>query len=196
MKKLIKLSVLFLFVLRYAETNLQSKDFYQRYLSVPDRMVCWSQKDPDTQVLLEKYKPGIFVSPESYVPVNFYADYLPQCVLRSLRSGRKIIQHVVDRETLKHIKNNQDYYLDYKLSSKEVLARDISDIHPTLYGRVYKTEFTVNDKSRNLLFLKYSFIVPYSGLSKKYSWWKKLFLNTLFNPRAWHELDIHGAPFM
>jgi len=173
-----------------SETEFNFTRAFQKY---PDRMLYLSQDDPETKLLLEQFKPRIFISPKSYVPVNFYRDYLPRCNVRRKGVRRKVIYHAVNKNILQKIQDDSNLYLDFIPSSKQALTWTTEMVHPTLYGRIYKDTFTFNEQKLDLLFLKYSFVIPYSGLIAKISWWKKLGSGIIGNRRGWHELDIHGS---
>ena len=59
----------------------------------------WNQYDLKTRTLLSEYSPRIHVAPGSYLPVNFYQDYLPDCVVKS-RSKKRMIYNQIDRAQL------------------------------------------------------------------------------------------------
>ena len=168
-------------------------DFVRSFLEYPERMSHLSQKDPHTRQLLEKFKPRIFIAPKSYVPISFYKDYLPRCVVRKRGFRRKIAYYAVNRNILQKIQNDPQFYLDFIPTRKQTLTWTPEMVNPTLSGRVYRDKFSFGDQTVDLLFLKYSFVMPYSGLPGKLSWWKNLGSRLIGDRHAMHELDIHGA---
>ena len=167
-------------------------DFVRSFANAPSKMKNWKQDDPKTRALLSQYKPHIYLASGSYLPVNFYQDYLPDCVVKS-RAKNRVIYNQIDRQKLTQIQNDLDHYLDYQTSSSEVLTSTLSDITPTLYGRVYSDTLVTKKSKVSLIFLKYSLVFPYSGLPAKLTTFKSIGSRIIGNPRAWHELDIHGA---
>ncbi|MFB6345551.1 MAG: hypothetical protein ABEK50_07255 [bacterium] len=169
----------------YAETS-----FVEAVKNAPASMVNWPQNDT-TYRLLHRYKPRIYVAPNSFMPVSFYRDYLPKTVLKN-RSG-DIVSDTVDRALLQRYKDNPSHYLDYRLSSSEALNANTNEITPTLYGRIYADTLSLRNIKVPLLFLKYSPVFPYSGLPYGNGWFKQMGSHMIGEPWAWHELDIHGA---
>ena len=47
-----------------------------------------------------------------------------------------------------------------------------------------------------MLFLKYSFVFPYSGLPAHMSDWKRTAARLVGDPVDWHQLDIHGSIYV
>ena len=168
-------------------------DFLQSFLDYPERMSNLSQEDPRTRRLLEKFKPRIFVAPKSYVPISFYEDYLPRCVARRRGFRRKIAYNAVNRNILRKIQNDTQFYLDFLPTRKQTLTWTPEMVNPTLCGRIYRDTLSFDDHAIDLLFLKYSFSMPYSGLPCKLSWWKSMGIRLIGDRYALHELDIHGA---
>jgi hypothetical protein len=156
-------------------------------------MRAWDQNDPSTRRLLEKFKPHIYIAPDSYLPLNFYRDYLPNCVARTVDEPSKVLHGSVDRKLLNKIKYTHDIYLDYLLSAEEALTLTTEGLEPTAYGRIYTDWLELEEKKMKLVFLKYSLVFPYSGLPSEIGFWKKLGSSIAGNPKGWHELDIHGA---
>lgn len=154
------------------------------------RMTSWPQ-DTITRRLLERFKPRVYVSPRSYLPIGFYEDYLPKTVLKH-ESGR-VVSRQVSRERLNRYRNTTDHVLDYTVRPARARALTRSRVTPTLYGRVYADTLANGRDTVPLLFLKYSPVFPYSGLPDGISGWKEAGVWAMANPWGWHELDIHGA---
>jgi hypothetical protein len=175
-----------------SDQNIENK-FEKAFVKYPSRMGEWNQDDPETRIILDKYKPRIYIAPDSYLPLNFYDDYIPQCIVRNTQNPGKELYPSLDRNLLNEIRFSTQVYLDYQVSPESALMFDDSSISPTVYGRVYTDVIKYDDNSINLIFLKYSLAFPFSGLPADTGFWKLLGSGIIGNPRGWHELDIHGA---
>lgn len=167
--------------------------FVKQVMAYQSRMKEWDQKSTATRLLLEKFKPRIYIAPDSYLPINFYQDYVSNCVVRSLKNRRKIVYDQVDQALLNRIKHDWELYLDYAISPDKALAFTTERVSPTLYGRIYSDVLEYNGKMISLTFLKYSLVFPYSGLVAERKAWKSFGSRIIGDPKAWHQLDIHGA---
>ena len=167
--------------------------FIKDVVSSPSRMENWSQESPNTLQLLKKFRPRIFVAPNSYIPISFYQDYLLQCVVRQRKNPRTTHYQQVSRPLLQDIQFSPSLYLDYRVSAKAARRFDIKDVHPEIYGRIYKDVLSTDKLNIPLIFLKYSLIFPHSGLPTKIGSLKRLGSHLIGDPHGWHELDIHGA---
>ncbi len=151
-------------------------------------MTAWDQSDSRTRELLERYQPRIYIAPDSYLPLDFYDDYLPWCRMMS-SSTDEVFAKQVSSTWLKKYQFDSDKRLDYLVTPERALAFTKKDVHPTVYGRVYTDKLD----DVGLVFLKYSLVYPYSGLPAENGFWKRLGSKIIGDPKAWHELDIHGA---
>jgi hypothetical protein len=161
--------------------------------SYPSRMGNWPQESPNTLKLLQKFKPRIFIAPESYIPISFYRDYLIQCVVRQRKSPHNTQYQRIDREILQDIQFSPKLYLDYRVSARTARLFEVKDVHPEMYGRIYTDYLISGDHNIPLIFLKYSLIFPYSGLPAGVEGIKRMGSHFIGDPLGWHELDIHGA---
>lgn len=150
-----------------------------------------SVTDDRVRSLLGDFKPEVYVDPTSYRPMSFYGDYLPKTSLR--HTSRGTIKQSPARELLKRVAEKSNFYLDYRVPINRVRGTKRSDHSPTYYGRAYVDTVTVNSEPRRLLFLKYSTVFPYSGLPWEINALKWVGSELVGEPRAWHELDIHGS---
>ncbi|WP_432662171.1 hypothetical protein R9X47_16550 [Wukongibacter baidiensis] len=171
----------------------EEPDFVESFLAYEDDMENANQEDPMTRELLERFKPRIFIAKGSYIPMNFYNDYLPNTTLKKSGKIDKTISDEVSRDKLFEISKSSEFYLDYGVDYKKALEFNENDVDPTVYGRIYRSSIGEGEDSIKLLFLKYNLVYPYSGLPEKTSSIKKLGSKIIGNPLAWHELDIHGA---
>jgi len=167
--------------------------YVRSFVEHQNRMIAWNQDLSKTRRLLKKYKPRIFIAPGSYIPMNFYQDYLPKCNLRSVKAKGGIQSASPDRKLLKQIQYDSDKYLDYRLSPDKALALTLKDLRPTIYGRVYTDTLSSGDKSVSLVFLKYSLVYPYSGLPAEIGLLRSIGGAIIGNRKGFHELDIHGS---
>jgi hypothetical protein len=131
------------------------------------------------------------VDPESYHPVGFYRDYLPNTVLES-RNGNVLVENP-RRSDLRQYDERDNLHLNFQRSVERVLEESPRELVP-VYGIVYANTQTYAGESVPLLFLKYSAAFPYSGLPAGNGWWKRAGARLLGDPWARHELDTHG-PF-
>jgi len=155
--------------------------------AVPTSMNTWQQDDPRTGALLQRFQPRFYFSPQSYRPIDFYRDYLPETRLVSI-DGTTVSQPPSREQLIAH-KHSADHYLDYLIPPGEALASTGTGV-PPVYGRIYSDTLAPD---RELLFLKYSVVFPYSGLAADTGGFKGAAARLLGSPEAWHELDIHGA---
>jgi len=167
--------------------------FIKDVVSSPSRMENWSQESPNTLQLLEKFRPHIFVAPKSYIPISFYQDYLLQCVVRERINPRTTHYQQANQKLLQDIQFSPSLYLDYRVSAKAARRFDVKDVHPEIYGRIYKDVLPTDKLNIPLIFLKYSLVFPYSGLPAEIGGMKRLGSRLIGDPHGWHELDIHGA---
>lgn len=168
--------------------------FTESFLRVPVRMVMWDQNHHETIALLQQYLPEAWLAPSSYGPIDFYEDYLPRCVLRDADDGRRVVADTVSRSDLAHIQHTRNLYLDYTFPQYEAIAEPKRGDTSPAYGRVYEDTITLpGGQKEAILFLKYSFVFPYSGLPREIAGWKRFVSAMIGDPNAWHELDIHGA---
>ncbi len=180
-------------VINFNSGSDEEFDFVESFLAYEDDMESINQEDPLTRELLERFQPRIFIAEGSYMPINFYNDYLPNTILK--KSGRidKTISDDVSRDRLYELGGSSEFYIDYGIAYKKALKFNEKDVDPTIYGRIYRSSMGEGEDSIKLLFLKYNLVYPYSGLPEKTLSIKKLGSRLIGNPLAWHELDIHGA---
>ncbi len=168
-------------------------DFTEMILNAETDMVSIAQEDQRTRKLLERFKPRVYIDKESYFPVDFYEEYLPNTTLKMSGTIDKLVSESVSRSQLNDLKYEKDYYLDYQLTEADLINPEIESYETSIYGRAYKSSLSNKEESIDLLFLKYTLVYPYSGLPAGTSNWKIAASNIIGDPMAWHELDIHGA---
>ncbi len=175
-------------------TKRDEDSFVASFQRAPDRMKSWDQNEQATIELLQRYMPEGWLAPSSYGPIDFYEDYLPRCVLRDADAGRRVVADTVTRGDLVRVQNTAHYYLDYTLPQYEAIAEPKRGMASPVYGRIYEDTIALpGGSTQTLLFLKYSFVFPYSGLPREIAGWKRFVGAMIGDPNAWHELDIHGA---
>lgn len=167
-------------------------DFVKMFNLAPSRMVDWNQEDEQTKKLLEKFKPKIYVSENSYMPMDFYGEYLRDSLL--VKDGKNLELDSMDitSNKIKKYEKDSSYYIDYQIPYKEILDGK-HEFNSKVYGRIYEDYLVFDNKETPLLFLKYNLVYPYSGLPQKVGFIKGFASKLIGNPKAWHELDIHGA---
>lgn len=185
--------VLILVFINFRQNGSEEFNFIESFLAYEETMESIDQENPMTRDLLERFKPRIYIAKGSYLPMNFYEDYLPNTTLKKSGKIEKIVSTEISKDKLYELKESDEYYLDYGIDYKRALNFNETDVKPTVYGRIYKSSIDNGQESINLLFLKYNLVYPYSGLPEKTSSIKKLGSKIIGNPLAWHELDIHGA---
>ncbi|MDZ7795342.1 MAG: hypothetical protein U5P10_17110 [Spirochaetia bacterium] len=170
------------------------ESFQTAFARYPSRMEYLPQDDPATRKLLEKHLPRVFLSPDSYRPMDFYTEYLPNT--HAYNESGELIATDVTREVLRRIQENESYYLRFLGDAAAMLppAPEAMSLTPTAYGRIYKD--IVPGSERELLFLKYSFVFPGSGLPAHMSDWKRTAARLVGDPVDWHQLDIHGSIYV
>ncbi len=152
--------------------------------------------DHETQALLEKFRPRIYVAPGGLLPIDFYQDYLPNTVVKN--ASNTIVNATPDRRYLKNIERNYGYYLDYQGEHITTTAVDLSNYTGVIYGRLYREEMRLptaapDAPTKHYLILKYSAVFSASGLPARLPWYKGLGAALAGDTDVWHELDIHGA---
>lgn len=190
-KILIIIICILLLTFKWYTSRPRENTFSSMILSAQTDMISLEQTD-EVLNLLEKYKPRIYTHKDSYKPLDFYNDYLPNTVLKKSGFFDSKLSIEMNKETLLEYSNNSNYYLDYIPSYKEELKKMPNQAVP-IYGRAYKSVLKSENDDINLIYLKYSLVYPYSGLPASISGGKRLAANIIGNPNAWHELDIHGA---
>jgi len=170
------------------------ESFLTAFARYPSRMEDLPQEDPATRRLLEKHLPRIFLSPDSYRPMDFYADYLPNT--RAYNESGELSATEVTREVLRRMQDSESSYLRFLDDAAAMLppSPEAMSLTPTAYGRIYTD--IVPGSERELLFLKYSFVFPYSGLPARMSDWKHTAARLVGEPVDWHQLDIHGSIYV
>lgn len=166
-------------------------DFISDFNSYPNRMQIIDSFE--TRELLEKYKPKVYVSKNSYMPISFYKDYLPNTKLKKSSFFNKVINDKTSKKDLYKYAKNSEYFLDLGISYKEAIKKRVGEITPTFYGRVYSDTLKSENGDLDLIFLKYNFCFPYSGLPSSLKLSQKIITRLVKNRFSWHELDIHGA---
>ncbi len=170
------------------------ESFVAAFARHPSRMEYLSQDDPVTRELLEKHLPRVFLSPESYRPMDFYTEYLPNT--HAYNESGELIATEVTRELLRQMQDSEASYLRFLGNPDSMLppAPEAMSLTPTIYGRIYKD--IVPGSERELLFLKYSLVFPLSGLPARIATWKHLAARLVGDPLDWHQLDIHGSIYV
>ena len=128
-------------------------DYVTVFSKYPNRMIEWDQELPETRLLLKRYKPIIYIAPDSYTPMSFYRDYLPNCKVRSVKTKGGIQSVKPDRQLLRRIQFDKDKYLDYQLTPEQALVLSPDHLRPTVYGRVYTDKLMNDDQSFSFIFL-------------------------------------------
>lgn len=147
-------------------------------------------QDEEDILLSKRFLPRMFIAPGGLDPIDFYADYLPRCVVRDQRTGGDIAHRSPTRQYLKRIERTYGLYLDYA-------GPENFDSAPVVYARVYHESAPLARGSsvRNVkfTFIKYNFVFLQSGLPARLPLSKQALAWMAGDPEKWHELDIHGA---
>lgn len=167
--------------------RVKGESFFSQMIDQAENDMVALDQDDYTRDLLERFKPTIYVDQTSFKPLDFYEDILPNASLMKSGMFDKKISDSISRDMLWDYHRKPLYYFDYQVSHSDELARIAKKV--PIYGRVYKSYL----EDKELVFLKYTLTFPYSGLPENVEWYKKIGSHILGNPKAWHELDIHGA---
>ncbi len=151
--------------------------------------------------LLNKFRPRIVVSPEGQIPVDFYRDYLPFTVMRRF-SDDGMVSPKVTRDLLKKEVSSRKFYLDFqeKKFKDEMVKRGA--FTSAAYGRIYRERVSFPSRKGkshllDLVFLKYNFVFPVSGLAKDLPFGYETLLRLAgLSPDNWHELDNFVAVYI
>jgi len=149
----------------------------------------------EDKLLLQKFRPRIFVAPEGRVPVDFYNFYLPNTVVRDETGA--VIKKSPSRSFLKGIERKAGLYLDYQGPDTPCDLNGCEGYVAVGYGRVYRETAVFRLKSGTrqapVTILKYNFAFTYSGIPAEVGTLKEYLLGLFIDPAKFHELDIHGA---
>ncbi len=147
------------------------------------------------RVLLEKFRPRVFIAPNGRVPIDFYGFYLPNTVARD--EGGAIIKTSPTRAYLKRIEREAGLYLDYQGPDTPCEKARCEGYVAAGYGRAYRetARFRTGSGTQKmpLIILKYNFAFTYSGIPADVGLLKENLLGLFIDPAKFHELDIHGA---
>lgn len=185
-KPMIIILIVVLLVSKYVFRKKDNSFFTEMIDNSENNMVSLEQNDR-VRELLEKHQPIIYVHKDSYKPLDFYKRLLPETVLKKSGYFDRTVEKNVTDELLDKYARKPLYYLDYQVDYRESLKSEPETV--PIYGRAYKSMFM----DKELIFLKYNVVFPYSGLPEDIAWWKTVGSHIMGTPKAWHELDIHGA---
>jgi len=161
-------------------------------------------QDRSDELLLLRYRPRIILPPGGLYPIDFYRDYIPHTVMRSWPEG-SVVHEEVTRETLSENSDNRGVYLDLHLDGYREAGLDrrqgeqheipLKERRPVIYGRAYREQVAFpygenGEEKRQLIFLKYNLVFPFSGLPAELSSGSRALLRLSgFDRDDWHELD-------
>ncbi len=134
----------------------------------------------DEVLLLEKFRPRLWVGPDSEGPISFYRDYISAGTL--VDGQGKHVSSAVTAEIL-----NQ-----YREDSRAVFTHEASaqEIHPEALGRV---QTATVESLGTLKFLSWHFVFRTSGLPYGLSGFKKWASGLAGDLDDWHQLDHYTA---
>jgi hypothetical protein len=147
------------------------------------------------RAILSRFRPRIYITPDSYYPIDFYRDYVAYAQLKD-DQGNVLVEGPSPQQ-LKNVERHHGVYLDFKGDFLKRRLRPNSTPNPVIYGRiipeVLHIERGAKTVSKPVLVLKYNSVFAASGLPSKMSLLKQLLSHMAGDPEIWHELDIHGA---
>ncbi|MFQ5456231.1 MAG: hypothetical protein ACE5EA_08525 [Nitrospirota bacterium] len=152
------------------------------------------ETDEQDKRLLKRYSPDIYISPHGIKPIDFYRDYLPKTeVVELIGNSKRVVKRSPDRRFLKKVERTKGYCLMFTGSFS-----DFEEVESVGYGQVIREVVRFRKNSHEIvekpmIFLRYNFVFPKSGLPARLPWYKEIGARILGNPDAWHLLDIHGA---
>ena len=113
------------------------ESFQTAFARYPSRMQNLPQDDPETRKLLEKHLPRVFLSPDSYRPMDFYSEYLPNT--RTYDESGELIATDVTRDVLRRIHDSEFSYLRFLDDAATMLtpSPEAMSLTPTAYGLAY-----------------------------------------------------------
>ncbi len=167
--------------------------FIEAIKASSNTMKSWDQNGSQTAELLRTYNPKIYLASGSYFPMDFYNEILPNAKLMESGYVDKELSTSVDRDMLVTYKNDPNKYIDLQVPYDHLLTQDPNGSNGKAYGRIYESQLHLESQTLDLLFLKYTYTYPYSGLPENTSLVKKWSSRLIGDLMAWHELDIHGA---
>lgn len=130
------------------------------------------------QVLLQRYRPRLFVGADAEGPISFYRDYIAAGTLTT-GAGRRIED--VDQAALNRYRNDPGAVFVHS-------ARHAAPVPtPTVFARAERFA------RPGFLVLTYHFTFRQSGLLAGLPWWKEWPLTALFDGDDWHQLDHYTA---
>ena len=118
------------------------ESFLTAFARYPSRMEDLPQDDPATRKLLEKHLPRVFLSPDSYRPMDFYSEYLPNT--HAYNESGELIATEVTRQVLRRMQDSESSYLRFLDDAATMLppSPEAMSLTPTAYGRIYKGRCT------------------------------------------------------
>ena len=137
------------------------------------------------RVLLEKYRPQLYISADQPGPLDFYADYIAAGCLTSNTAPEDC---AVDQADLNAVKYQTDAVFTHMPSDAPTTAVG--------YGGIYRGTMQLvglTPEQRPWLFLRYNFAFRHSGISAGISNWQQVLLALVGNLDDWHQLDHYTA---
>lgn len=164
----------------HTETNFSQYPGFAEYFEQNPR----SERPPNAteSVLLEHYRPRLFIGPEQDGPISFYDEYIAHGSLYD-KDG-ELISGAVDRALLNTYK--QDPRVVFVHEPAETKGRLV----PIAFGRIDRHPVP---EIGEVTFLSYHFVFRYSGVPAGIPGWQDLLIKLIADPDDWHQLDHYTA---
>lgn len=133
----------------------------------------------EERVMLERYRPRLFIGPGQEGPIDFNRDYIAHGIL-ALGNGKKLVD--VTSAQLNAVRSDAGAEFVHE-------APDVPSPTPVAYGRVDRFDTPLGEMTA----LTWHFTFRYSGLVAGLPWWKEWPAQALSDPDDWHQLDHYTA---
>lgn len=140
---------------------------------------------PEDRVLLERYRPRLYLPAGSEGPISFYEDYIAQGVLYD-RDDKQIARRVTPAILNAHKADPGVVFVHRPtgaLAQAVAYARIDREILPSDAG----------EAGTPLTFLTYNFVFRTSGLPAGLASWQRILVGLIADPSDWHQLDHYTA---
>ena len=133
----------------------------------------------EEKILLERFKPRIFLAQGQTRFIDFYADYIAH---GKLSVDGELVSDSVDSALLNQLKDDVSAEFVYDDATRPSAA-------PTIYGRVDVDSLMVQGQSWPLTFLSYNLVFAHSGLLAELPFVAKWGMAAVADLSDWHQLD-------
>tara|TARA_B100000315_G_C14588955_1_gene594703 strand:- start:2173 stop:3342 length:1170 start_codon:yes stop_codon:yes gene_type:complete len=154
--------------------NFSQYEGFQKHFSVFPRHA--SEATNQERMLLERYRPRLFIGTGQEGPISFYDDYIAHGTLYNMRGD--IIGHEPNRALLNTYKNDSRVVFVHMPS--------IRTTNPVVFARIDHADVPGADV---FTFLSYHFVFRQSGVPLGMPHWILNVTSWFIDLRDWHQLD-------